>query len=349
MTNTDQGFAHPFSRAYWKAAAAELKDTRMLIFAALIVALRVALKSLSIPIAADLYINVGFFANAFGSMVYGPVVAMLGAAVSDTLGAILFPKGAYFFPFIFIEMAGSLVFALYLYRVRVTVKRVILSRFTIDLGVNIILNTPVMWLYYRMMMGRTYAIFDLMRILKNLAMFPIESVLLTLFLKMMIPAAKRLGLVKWGSDALKFDSKSVLTLIVTFVIGCGCAAGYYVYHYNNTSLSASYTAEQRQAVNRTITAEAVPDADDTAALIDSAYSRIGLGEITSDFTLYRMDEALMAEAGISEDDVFALSKSAAAKAGYLTRLGRGRAVTDKSTGKVLSVEVIWEEAAGDGM
>ncbi len=346
MTN-DQSFAHPFSRAYWKAAADELKNTRMLIFAALIVALRVALKSLSIPIAADLYINIGFFANAFGSMVYGPVVALLGAAVSDTLGAILFPKGAYFFPFIFIEMAGSLVFALYLYRVRGTVRRVILSRFTIDLGVNVILNTPVMWLYYSMVMGRSYALFDLMRILKNLAMFPIESVLLTLFLKMMIPAARRLGLVKWGSDALQFDRKSILTLIVTFLIGCGCAAGYYVYHYNNTSLSASYTAAQRQAVNRAVTMKAVPEDEAYAAVIDSAFSRIGLGEITNAFTLYRMDEALMAEAGVSRDDVFALSKSPAAKAAYLTRVGHGTAVTDKGTGEVLKAEVIWEEAKGD--
>ena len=346
MTN-DQSFAHPFSRAYWKAAADELNDTRMLIFAALIVALRVALKSLSIPIAADLYINIGFFANAFGSMVYGPMVALLGAAVSDTLGAILFPKGAYFFPFIFIEMAGSLVFALYLYRVRVTVRRVILSRFTIDLGVNVILNTPVMWLYYSMVMGRSYALFDLMRILKNLAMFPIESVLLTLFLKMMIPAAQRLGLVKWGSDALKFDRKSILTLIVTFLIGCGCAAGYYVYHYNNTSLSASYTAAQRQAVNRAVTMKAVPEDEGCAAVIDSAFSRIGLGEITNEFTLYRMDEGLMAEAGVSRDDVFALSKSPAAKAAYLTRVGHGTAVTDKGTGEVLKAEVIWEEAKGD--
>ena len=43
-------YANPFSKAYWKDAAAELKDTRMLVFAALMIALRVALKSLGIPI-----------------------------------------------------------------------------------------------------------------------------------------------------------------------------------------------------------------------------------------------------------------------------------------------------------
>ena len=35
-------YAHPFCRDYWRDAAAEFKDTRVLIFAALMIALRVA-------------------------------------------------------------------------------------------------------------------------------------------------------------------------------------------------------------------------------------------------------------------------------------------------------------------
>ena len=35
-------YPHPFSKAYWRDAAAELKDTKMLVFAALMIALRVA-------------------------------------------------------------------------------------------------------------------------------------------------------------------------------------------------------------------------------------------------------------------------------------------------------------------
>ena len=184
----------------------------MLIFAALMIALRVALKSLGIPIAADLKINVAFFINAFGAMVFGPVVAIVAAAISDTLGCILFPTGVYFFPFIFIEIAGSLIFALFLYRAEVTAKRVILSRFCIDFFVNIVLNTPVMWLYYKMVMGKSYAIFDLVRFVKNLAMFPIESVLLILFLRMVIPPTQKLGYVYSGMDKLRFTKRTSLLI-----------------------------------------------------------------------------------------------------------------------------------------
>ena len=43
-------YPHPFSAAYWRDAAAELKDVKMLVITALLIALRVALKPLAIPI-----------------------------------------------------------------------------------------------------------------------------------------------------------------------------------------------------------------------------------------------------------------------------------------------------------
>lgn len=216
----------PFSRAYWRDAAAEFKSLKMLLFAALMIALRVALKSVSIPIAANLRINVAFFINAFGAMVFGPVVAIAAAAVSDTLGCLLFPTGVYFFPFIFIEIAGSLIFALFFYRTEVTALKVTLSRFCIDFFVNIVLNTPVMYLYYQMVLGKHYAVFDALRIVKNLVMFPIEAVLLVLFLRVVIPPAQKLGFVYSGADKLQFDKKNIIFLIVMAVVGAAAVAVY---------------------------------------------------------------------------------------------------------------------------
>lgn len=212
-------FSTPFSKAYWRQAASEFKSLKMLLFAALVVALRVALKSVSIPIAADLRIGVGFFVNAFGAMIYGPVVAAAGAAVSDTLGALLFPSGPYFPLFLITEIAGSVIFALFLYSTRVTALRVILSRFCIDFFVNIVLNTPVMMAYYSIMLGKSYKIFHWPRIVKNLAMFPIESVLLILFLRAVIPAVRQLGTVPGGVEDLRFTRKNITILAIFTVIG----------------------------------------------------------------------------------------------------------------------------------
>ena len=83
-------YAHPFCKGYWADAFAEMKDTKMLVFAALIVALRVALKTIiRIPLGPSLDITPAFLANALGAMVYGPVVGALGAVVSDLLGVLL--------------------------------------------------------------------------------------------------------------------------------------------------------------------------------------------------------------------------------------------------------------------
>ena len=64
MSNNQKSTAlypHPFSKAYWHDAAAELKDTHMLVFAALMIALRLVMKQVSIPITPFLRINAAYF------------------------------------------------------------------------------------------------------------------------------------------------------------------------------------------------------------------------------------------------------------------------------------------------
>lgn len=282
-------YASPFSKAYWKDAAAELRDTRMLVFAALMIALRVALKSLGIPIAADLKINIAFFVNAFGAMVFGPVVAIVAAAISDTLGCLLFPSGAYFFPFIFIEIAGSLIFALFLYRARVTATRVILSRFCIDFFVNIVLNTPIMWVYYKMVLGKSYTIFQLPRIIKNLALFPLESVLLILFLAVMIPVGRRFGLLYDNGEGLKMQKRQVALLAVLFAIGAACVGGYYVYNYNTKNHASSLSPGEVAAINASLTEDGQAQGlleDGQIVAVSKVYKKLR-GDTTVDFTVYQ--------------------------------------------------------------
>ena len=150
-------YSHPFSKAYWRDAAAELKSTRTLVIAALLIALRVALKTVVIPLAPNLNINVAApLINALGAMIFGPVVAAAAALVSDTLGCIIFPQGPYFFPCAFVEVAGSVLFALFFYRTKMRPTRVILARFCMDLFVNIILNSAVMFWYFQVFYQKSY-------------------------------------------------------------------------------------------------------------------------------------------------------------------------------------------------
>ena len=348
VNKTNNLYKTPFTPAYWRDAAAELKDTKMLVFAALMIAIRVALKLVAIPLAPNLKVNTAFLSNALGAMVFGPVVAALSAVVSDFLG-VLITGDVYFLPMVLLEISGSVIFALFLYRARVTPTRVILSRFCICLFVNVFLQTPLMMLYHKYMMGGAPYILTVPKIIKNLFMFPIESVILTIFLAFMQPLTYRLKLTydpgrKAEAPACEVQSKGLFSprqialLVILFVFGCGCVTGYLFYHYDTTSLTTGYTTEERieknQLMHEIIQAE--PDAQltgDSVAIIESAYKEFLGRDVTYNVAYYAVDGAV-------SDDLWELKKTPASKHEALTYQGGATIVINNRTGEVISCSYV---------
>ena len=328
-TKTNDLYPHPFSKAYWRDAVSELKDVHMMVFAALMIALRLVLKQFAIPITPFLKINVSFFITALGGMVFGPVFAAICGGITDVLGFMIKPDGFYFPPFILTEMAGGFVFALYLYRAKVTTTRVMLSRFTINLGVNVIMQTPIMMWYYAVYMnGKQFTLaMAVPGMIKNLAMFPIESVLLTLFLSVMLPITSRLGLTYTGRDAkesLKFTKKQVVSLVMLLIIGVGCVFGYLGYYYKNNSLSASL------------------DQEDTVTIVESAYKKFLSDETTYTVAVYALDRTALEQYDKDLDTIRGMSKSKAKKVaedGVMTRVSTVTLVLNTKTGDVLQQSI----------
>ena len=360
MEKSPNLYPHPFSRAYWHDAAQELKDTKMLVIAALMIALRVSMKWTAIPLAPNLNINVGApLINAMGAMIFGPVVAALAACVSDFAGYLLFPQGGvYFLPYMFVEVAGSVLFALFFYRAKVTVTRVILARFSMDLFVNIILNSFVSMWYYAAVLGKSYTFMILPAVIKNLGLFPIESFLLTLFLSVVIPVTRRMKLtytpVSDGTEAekrptgseLKFDKKHLVLLLVLFAIGVSCVVGYLAYYYDHTSLSASYSQQERYDINTRMTdivREQTGQYQDAELVttVESAYKKF-LGETTTyQVAVYQVDEGKLEAYDKDLETIRGLSKSkakAVAEDGVMTKIGQATVVLNKDTNQVESFE-----------
>lgn len=284
-------FSTPFCKEYWVLAFRELKDTRMLVFAALILALRIAVKPLKIPIYADLNESIAFIITAFGSMIYGPILGLLSGALSDTLGFVLFPNGVYFPAFMITEMAGYFVFALFLYRAEISVPRLLLARFAICFFVNSILSYPIWVWYYSIALGKEYPI-AWIRLLKNIALFPFETVILVVVFRSLLPPFKRLGYVLSGTDKLDFNKKNIILLIVLFVLGVGLVTGFMIISYNTTSLSASYTPEERLARNRALEEYVIEkhpeiDAENTVCIIEAAYPKVFSPEVTYQVAVYK--------------------------------------------------------------
>ncbi|MCL1795804.1 MAG: folate family ECF transporter S component [Clostridia bacterium] len=189
----------PFTKDYWKHAANELKDTRMLVFAALIVALRVAIKMITIPISQNLIIAFEFFPAALGSVVYGPIIALFSGAASDVLGWLLFPRGPFFPPYMLVPMLSGFLFALFFYRAPVTFIRSLLSKTSVNVLCNAILTTiMIAW-----MQGRAALVLDIPRIIKNFGLLPFEVIALYIVLRAIWPSLLRYGFVSLpeGADA----------------------------------------------------------------------------------------------------------------------------------------------------
>ncbi len=310
------------------------------------------MKQISIPITPVLRINTAFFVNALGAMVFGPVFAAICAVITDVLGYIIRPDGVYFLPFVLTEVAGSVVFALFLYRAKVNTGRVMLSRFVISLFVNVLLQTPIMMWYYALYMGGKQYTFAMAvpGMVKNILMFPIESVLLTLFLRVMLPITCRMGLTYTGSESkqeLQFNKKQIAALIVLFVIGVGCVFGYLTYYYNTTSLSASYTSEERYEKNSAmipIVQQNVPEyADDTlVTTVESAYKKFLGKEVTYSVAVYVVDKDALAGYDKDLETIRGLSKSKAktvSKDGIMECVGTAVIVWNEETNQLTGFQM----------
>ena len=217
-----------FTRKYWAEAARELTDVKSLVFAALIIALRVAVKFFKVPLWGVNF-TLDCYVNAMGSIVYGPVVGLLVGAASDTIGCIVAPSGAYFLPFILVEMFSSFIFGLFLWRRQITAPRVLLAKFIINMVGNVAMNSIfIKWQYY--LLGDenfyTYNLINGTRIVKNLAMFPLEAVLIVLLLTALLPAMRHLGVVPKEQEAVRMTKKDWILIVILFVLSVALVAFY---------------------------------------------------------------------------------------------------------------------------
>ena len=356
----------PFSLAYWRDALAEMKDTRMLVVTALLIALRIALKPAAIPLGPQLNIQTATLATALGAMIFGPVVAIPAAIISDTIGFMIWPTGDYFLPFVLTEIAGTMFYALFLYRAKVTPLRVMLARFCICFLVNVVLQQFIFAWQYTYMGNPDKAkdtIMDIMtvtRIFKNLALFPIESVVITLFLKVLIPVARRAKLVFGPETDMSFNKKQIAALVCLMVIGAGSAVGYLGYRYNTvgTSRSADYSTEERVETNKAMTELVLDKTDDWDAetvvcIVDSAYRPLFGAETDYTVSVYTLDQAAFdagqADAAAKDktynmDTLWAYSKSGPSKDAYgsLVKVATATFTEVKKSGEILDFTVVTE-------
>lgn len=186
-------YPHPFSAAYWRAAAREVKDLRKLTFAALMIAMCVVLSHVpSIPLFGGAKVTWGFLARSVCALVCGPVLGVIFGFSEDILSYFLTGGGGYpFFPgYTLTTMLGVLIYALFLYRAKITVRRVFLAKLLTNIQ-NVVLGS----LWSAILYQKAWAVMAVGSFWKNLIMLPVQTVLLVLLIGALLPILRRMGLI----------------------------------------------------------------------------------------------------------------------------------------------------------
>lgn len=200
-------YAHPFSARYWRNAAGELRDLRKLVFAALMIAMCIALAQIpSVPLFGGARVTWGFLARSVCAWVCGPVLGLLFAFAEDNLSFFLTGGGGYpYFPgYTLTTMLGVFTYALFFYRAPLTVRRIFCAKLLTNVQ-NVVLGA--LWMAIlnsngAFSLATWYASASLSAV-KNLIMLPVQTALLALLFAALLPALRRAGLVSRQTARLR--------------------------------------------------------------------------------------------------------------------------------------------------
>lgn len=151
----------------------ELRVVRTVTVSAMLAAIAVILGMFSVEIGN--YIRIGFSSipNGVEAYLFGPVVGGVFAGALDILKYILKPTGAFFPPLTLVVILAGVLYGCMYYKKKLTLGRVLAAKFIVMLICNVILNTLCLSVLY----GKGFFLLFPARALKNLIMWPIDSVI----------------------------------------------------------------------------------------------------------------------------------------------------------------------------
>lgn len=189
----------------FKKSAMELKTLRCLTVTAILIGIDLALKfTASIALTQTLKISFAFLALASIGMLFGPVVAGLAGVVTDVIGYFIKPQGAFNPLFTIVELVGAVIYGIFLYRLNplkfsdgdntkhnvIQVLRIIFAKLSVVVVCNLVMTPAAMVLSGYDTVESITAKYSI-RVVKQLAQFPVDVVLLLIVLPAIMFAYNR--------------------------------------------------------------------------------------------------------------------------------------------------------------
>lgn len=154
------------------------KTTRSLVLLSVLAALQIILARFCSFNAWNVRIGLGFIPVALAGIFFGPLPAALVAAVSDFLGAVLFPTGTYFPGFTLTAACTGLSFGFFLHNRMSTCDR--LPRILLAVGLNqLLMSLGMNTLWISILYGSSFTGLLSTRVLQVIVIAPVQIMILT--------------------------------------------------------------------------------------------------------------------------------------------------------------------------
>ena len=176
----------PFSRAFWRDSLENARSLKTMVICALCMAMSIILGYFYIPITESLSIRFTYLATSTVGLVAGPVAALIYGAAVDLLDFMMHPGFTFFFGYTLSAMVGAFFYAIFYYRQKITVLRILLCR----LCVNLIVNVGMGAYWSNMLYGKGFIYRVTTSFFKNIIMLPIDVIITVAFFSLLLPAFK---------------------------------------------------------------------------------------------------------------------------------------------------------------
>ena len=160
-----------------KESSKEMKKVKSICGCAMLTTLNVVAVTFFIPLSPTLRIGFSSIFAGVSGMIYGPVLTGFAGIIADTLKYIARPDGPYFPGFALNEFLIGMIYGCFFYKKELSFLRVLAARLCITVFINLFLTSLWLNILYQSQL------FTLLRIFKNVIMFPIDVALLYFALK----------------------------------------------------------------------------------------------------------------------------------------------------------------------
>ena len=178
----------------------ELRQVRTITICAMLGAVAIALRSVSIELGQTIRIGFSGIPNELIHYLFGPVVGSVFAGTMDVLKFIVKPTGAFFPGFTINAMIAGLIYGSFYYKKPVTLMRSLAAHFVVALVCNVLINTLCLSVLY----SKGFMVLLPARLIKNLIMWPIDSLIFYQILHFLELSGvlRRMGLVSGRAEKL---------------------------------------------------------------------------------------------------------------------------------------------------